>query len=98
LEDSIPILKEEITALLPDDRTQLSPPVPSLPVWCSHSLWLLGGAGEACEDKNVDLGWRCFMAAERFSLFGLSPGGLKARAEALLHEIEQEDKGLSDWR
>jgi hypothetical protein len=98
LADSIPVLQAEITALIPYDQTQSPKPAPPLPAWYSQSLQLLEQAHKACTAKNVDLGWRCFNAAERFCLVGLTPARLRARAESLLLEVKDKNKGISDWR
>jgi ADP-ribose pyrophosphatase YjhB (NUDIX family) len=66
-----------------------------MPEWASCSLALLSAAAEAAERDDVEAGWRCFHAAQRLELFGLSDEELKDRALALRKEATAK---IGGWR
>lgn len=63
--------------------------------WISTSRSLIIEAGKALKAGNEDLGWRCFLAAQRVELSGLSEGALQARSHSILAEANQK---LDGWR
>lgn len=66
--------------------------------WAKVARHLLDESRKALEEKNGDLAWKCFLAAQRIELFGLGewkPEALQARARSILTEANQK---LDDWR
>lgn len=93
LRDSLPVLEQEIHASIAEAGRQAPSVYPY--AWDKIALKLIGEATEAVRDGEGERGWRCFMAADRMRLFGMSPDELAGRAEMVLKEAEDK---ASPWR
>jgi 8-oxo-dGTP pyrophosphatase MutT (NUDIX family) len=63
--------------------------------WVSTARSLLVEAGKALKEGNDELGWKCFLAAQRVELSGLSEDALHVRAHSILNESNRK---LGRWR
>jgi hypothetical protein len=67
--------------------------------WADHAFILLDKAQQALDDKDIDLGWRCFHTAHRLELYHLhglpDERGYRARAQGILNEAMAK---LASWR
>lgn len=93
LRDSLPVLEDEVQALI--QHRAREPACVFAYAWNIMALNLIAKAKRALQEKKADQGWRCYLAAERFRLYGAEPPELHARAAALL--IEAKGK-VSEWR
>lgn len=62
--------------------------------WIKAICKLLDACGLALDENNIEEGWKCFLAAQRMEIFGLTDGELKTKANLL----RQESEKLSSWR
>lgn len=63
--------------------------------WANVARCLLVEAWKALTAGNDELGWKCFLAAQRVELSGLSEDALQARAHSILTEGNRK---LGRWR
>jgi 8-oxo-dGTP pyrophosphatase MutT (NUDIX family) len=63
--------------------------------WISTARSLLVEAAKALKAGNEELGWKCFLAAQRAELSGLSENARRARAHSILSEATRK---LGKWR
>jgi hypothetical protein len=64
------------------------------PCWVKVGRKLLSQAEIALQENNQDEGWKCFHAARRMEIFGLTEEELKPKAALLRYEAEK----LGSWR
>jgi 8-oxo-dGTP pyrophosphatase MutT (NUDIX family) len=64
------------------------------PDWAKALHELLDNAERALRENKIDEGWRCFHAAQRMEIFGLTDVELQSKADLLRMESEK----LSSWR
>ena len=66
--------------------------------WAHHAEELLGSAKVAFRNDNNDLSWRCLDSARSFLFLGMKKDDLKAEAQAICNEAEDQKKKVSSWR
>ncbi|HNX09379.1 MAG TPA: hypothetical protein PKL29_04630 [Methanothrix sp.] len=66
--------------------------------WVEHAKDLLGKAKEALDDDNNDLSWRYLDAARSFLFLGSDDENLRAGAQAINNEAEDQSKNVTQWR
>lgn len=91
LRNDLSVLSERLEALKKRDARSID--------WATSADNLLEQAKQAAKDGDVDRGWRCFNAADTFTLYGLSrvdPKELETRAMAIA--TEADEKVSSKWR
>ncbi len=99
LRTSLIVFEKELDSL---KKVNSSPTEISLNIdWKTPSIGLLEEAKQAVNESDVEKGWRCLKAADRFLHFGLAektPDLLKTKEKSYLIEAKDEKKGLSKWR
>jgi hypothetical protein len=68
----------------------------TVPAGWQHTVYsLLDRVEEALEDNDTELGWRCFNAAQRQSMYALTPTERQSEAQVLAFEAVRK---LRSWR
>lgn len=97
LRDSLPGFHENLQSLR--KRNESKPRQTHEVRWAESAESLFKQAQQAAEDRDVELGWRCYNAADTFTLYGLDrvdKPALKVRATAIA--TEAAEKVSSKWR
>lgn len=71
------------------------PANPPQTAWIAAAEALLQGVATALDQKHLDRGWQCLLAAQRMEMFALGKVETQVRADALRYEAEAK---LRSWR